>query len=59
MAQAIELGVKPHDAREELREPLGRAPEEFREPELRRSMALVNKFFETLVAELKTRGECR
>jgi uncharacterized protein YjgD (DUF1641 family) len=32
---------------------------EFREPELRRSMALVNKFLETLGTELKTRGECR
>ena len=32
---------------------------EFREPELRRSMALINKFLETLGSELKTRGECR
>jgi uncharacterized protein YjgD (DUF1641 family) len=32
---------------------------EFREPELRRSMALINRFLETLGRELKTRGECR
>jgi uncharacterized protein YjgD (DUF1641 family) len=32
---------------------------EFRQPELRRSMALINKFLETLGSELKTRGECR
>lgn len=32
---------------------------EFRQPELRRSIALVNKFLETLGAELKTRGGCR
>jgi uncharacterized protein YjgD (DUF1641 family) len=31
---------------------------EFRQPELRRSIALVNKFLETLGGELKTRGEC-
>jgi uncharacterized protein YjgD (DUF1641 family) len=31
---------------------------EFREPELRRSMALINKFLEILGSELKTRGEC-
>jgi uncharacterized protein YjgD (DUF1641 family) len=31
---------------------------EFRQPELRRSMALINKFLETLGSELKTRGEC-
>ena len=31
----------------------------FREPELRRSMALLNKFLATLGNELKTRGECR
>ena len=31
---------------------------EFRQPELRRSMALINKFLETLGRELKTRGEC-
>ena len=31
---------------------------EFREPELRRSMALINKFLETLGSELKTREEC-
>lgn len=31
---------------------------EFREPELRRSMALINKFLEVLGSELKTRGEC-
>jgi uncharacterized protein YjgD (DUF1641 family) len=31
---------------------------EFRQPELRRSIALVNKFLETLGSELKTRGEC-
>jgi uncharacterized protein YjgD (DUF1641 family) len=32
---------------------------EFRQPELRRSMALINKFLEILGSELKTRGECR
>ena len=32
---------------------------EFRQPELRRSMALINKFLETLGSELKTRGVCR
>jgi uncharacterized protein YjgD (DUF1641 family) len=32
---------------------------EFRQPELRRSMALINKFLEVLGTELKTRGECR
>ena len=32
---------------------------EFRQPELRRSMALINKFLETLGSELKTRGACR
>ena len=32
---------------------------EFRQPELRRSMALINKFLEILGNELKTRGECR
>jgi len=31
---------------------------EFRHPELRRSMALINKFLEILGSELKTRGEC-
>ena len=31
---------------------------EFREPELRRSMALINRFLEILGSELKTRGEC-
>lgn len=31
---------------------------EFRQPELRRSMALINKFLEVLGSELKTRGEC-
>jgi uncharacterized protein YjgD (DUF1641 family) len=31
---------------------------EFREPELRRSMALINKFLEILGNQLKTRGEC-
>jgi uncharacterized protein YjgD (DUF1641 family) len=31
---------------------------EFRQPELRRSMALINKFLEILGTELKTRGEC-
>ena len=31
---------------------------EFRQPEFRRSMALINKFFEILGSELKTRGEC-
>jgi uncharacterized protein YjgD (DUF1641 family) len=31
---------------------------EFRQPELRRSIALVNKFLETLGGELKIRGEC-
>ena len=31
---------------------------EFRQPELRRSMALINKFLEILGSELKTRGEC-
>jgi uncharacterized protein YjgD (DUF1641 family) len=31
----------------------------FREPELRRSMTLINKFLATLGNELKTRGECR
>ena len=31
---------------------------EFRQPELRRSMALMNKFLEILGNELKTRGEC-
>lgn len=30
---------------------------EFRHPELRRSMALINKFLEVLGSELKTRGE--
>lgn len=32
---------------------------EFRQPESRRSVALINKFFKTLGAELKTRGQCR
>ena len=31
---------------------------EFREPELRRSMALINRFLEILGSELKTRGKC-
>jgi uncharacterized protein YjgD (DUF1641 family) len=31
---------------------------EFRQPELRRSMALINTFLEVLGRELKTRGEC-
>ena len=31
---------------------------EFRQPELRRSMALINKFLEILGTQLKTRGEC-
>jgi uncharacterized protein YjgD (DUF1641 family) len=31
---------------------------EFRHPELRRSMALVNKFLESLGNQLKTRGDC-
>ncbi len=31
---------------------------DFRQPEWRRSMALINKFLETLGSELKTRGEC-
>jgi len=31
---------------------------EFRQPELRRSMALINKFLEVLGRELKARGEC-
>lgn len=31
---------------------------EFRQPELRRSIALINKFLEILGRELKTRGEC-
>lgn len=31
---------------------------EFRQPELRRSMALINKFLEILGTELKTRGDC-
>lgn len=32
---------------------------EFRQPELRRSMALINRFLEILGNQLKTRGECR
>lgn len=32
---------------------------EFRQPELRRSMALINKFLQVLGTELKDRGECR
>jgi uncharacterized protein YjgD (DUF1641 family) len=32
---------------------------EFRQPELRRSMALINKFLESLGNQLKTRGDCR
>ncbi len=32
---------------------------EFRHPELRRSMELINRFLETLGNQLKTRGECR
>jgi uncharacterized protein YjgD (DUF1641 family) len=32
---------------------------EFRQPELRRSMALINKFLEILGSELKTRGACQ
>jgi len=32
---------------------------EFREPELRRSMALINKFLESLGNQLKTRGDCQ
>jgi uncharacterized protein YjgD (DUF1641 family) len=32
---------------------------EFRHPELRRSIGLINKFLEVLGTELKTRGECR
>jgi uncharacterized protein YjgD (DUF1641 family) len=31
---------------------------EFRHPELRRSMAIVNKFLESLGNQLKTRGDC-
>ena len=31
---------------------------EFRHPELRRSMALINKFLETFGNQLKTRGDC-
>lgn len=31
---------------------------EFRQPELRRSMALINNFLEVLGRELKARGEC-
>jgi uncharacterized protein YjgD (DUF1641 family) len=31
---------------------------EFRQPELRRSMALISKFLEILGSELKNRGEC-
>ena len=31
---------------------------EFREPELRRSVALINKFLESLGNQLKTRGDC-
>jgi uncharacterized protein YjgD (DUF1641 family) len=31
---------------------------EFRQPELRRSMSLINKFLEVLGRELRTRGEC-
>jgi uncharacterized protein YjgD (DUF1641 family) len=31
---------------------------EFRQPEMRRSMALINKFLEILGSELTTRGEC-
>jgi uncharacterized protein YjgD (DUF1641 family) len=31
---------------------------EFRHPELRRSMALLNKFLESLGNQLKTRGDC-
>jgi hypothetical protein len=31
---------------------------EFRQPELRRSMALINRFLEILGTELKTRGGC-
>ena len=31
---------------------------EFRHPELRRSMALINKFLESLGNQLKTRGDC-
>jgi uncharacterized protein YjgD (DUF1641 family) len=32
---------------------------EFRNPELRRSMALIDKFLENLGNQLKTRGDCR
>ena len=32
---------------------------EFREPELRHSMALINKFLESLGNQLKTRGDCQ
>ena len=32
---------------------------EFRHPELRRSMALINKFLESFGNQLKTRGDCR
>lgn len=31
---------------------------EFRQPELRRSMALINKFLESFGNQLKTRGDC-
>jgi uncharacterized protein YjgD (DUF1641 family) len=32
---------------------------EFRHPELRRSMAIINKFLESFGNQLKTRGDCR
>jgi len=32
---------------------------EFREPELRRSMSLINKFLESLGNQLKSRGDCQ
>jgi len=47
------------------REPVAHPPglfqlfAEFRQPELRRSMALINKFLESLGNQLKTRGDCR
>lgn len=37
---------------------LFRLAAEFRQPELRRSMALINRFLEILGHELKTRGDC-
>ena len=57
-ARAAVREVEPSDI--PIEEPLGllKLFADFRQPEWRRSMALINMFLETLGSELKTRGEC-